>query len=304
MPSTVEIFQVDAFTQRPFTGNPAGVVPVADGLSVAQMQAIARELNNSETAFVLPAQGPDHDVHVRFFTPSTEVPVCGHATIATHHVLAEVQGRTGTSRQLTAAGVLRIEVERAGGGEAWIRMHQNAPVFESPLEGPDRAELLGAARLTESDVPPGLPIQAVSTGHSKVMVPIRSRALLDALTPDHGRLAALSRRIGCNGYYFFTVADPDPGCRVHGRMFAPAIGITEDPVTGNASGPVGAYLVAHGRIAPDAAGRVVFDARQGEALGRPGTVRVEVDCDRASGRPVAVSIAGHAVTVFRTQIAV
>jgi len=303
MEDSYRIYQVDAFTRTRFTGNPAGVVADAAGLDEAQMQAIARELNNSETAFILPPRGPDHDVHVRFFTPTTEVPVCGHATIASHYVRA-IEGTAveGTLHQLTGAGVLAVDVEPVASGDFRIWMHQREPAFGPVLDDEQRRALLAALHLNEDDLGQG-PVQIVSTGHSKVMVPLRDRALLDALAPDLAGLAALSRAIGCNGFHGFTLADPDPDTLAHARMFAPAIGIAEDPVTGNANGPLGAYLVQH-RLLPPAQLQSGLSGwiTQGEAMGRPGRVKVEVAVDPASLRPTAVRIGGDAVVAFRAEM--
>jgi PhzF family phenazine biosynthesis protein len=303
MEPSYRIYQVDAFTRTRFTGNPAGVVPDAAGLDEAQMQAIARELNNSETAFILPPRGPDHDVHVRFFTPTTEVPVCGHATIASHYVRA-IEGAAvqGTVHQLTGAGVLAVDVEPLERGDFRIWMHQREPVFGDILAGEQRGALLAALHLVDDDLGRG-PVQIVSTGHSKVMVPLRDRARLDALAPDLAALASLSRAIGCNGYHAFTLADPAPDTLAHARMFAPAIGIAEDPVTGNANGPLGAYLVQHGLV-PSAllSSGLSGWIQQGEAMGRPGRVKVEVAVDAVGRRPTAVRIGGDAVVAFRGEM--
>lgn len=303
MEHSYRIYQVDAFTRSRFTGNPAGVVPDAAGLDEAQMQAIARELNNSETAFILPPRGPDHDVHVRFFTPTTEVPVCGHATIASHYVRA-IEGAAvgGTLHQLTGAGVLAVDVEPLESRDYRIWMHQREPAFGAVLDDGQRRALLAALHLAEDELGQG-PIQIVSTGHSKVMVPLRDRTLLDALAPDLAGLAALSRAIGCNGFHAFTLADPDHDTLAHARMFAPAIGIAEDPVTGNANGPLGAYLVQH-RLLPPAQLRSGLSGwiTQGEAMGRPGRVKVEVTVDPATLRPTAVRIGGDAVVAFRGEM--
>src|SRR5687768_7858805 len=116
MPRRYDVYQVDAFTAVRFAGNPAGVVPDASGLSEVEMLAIARELNNSETAFILPADRDDHDVRVRFFTPTTEVPICGHATIAAHWIRAHLGVTEGITRQLTGAGILPVQIERGSDG--------------------------------------------------------------------------------------------------------------------------------------------------------------------------------------------
>lgn len=293
------IYQVDAFTTEKFRGNPAGVVPDADGLSEPEMRAIARELNNSETAFVLSPTADDHEVWVRFFTPTTEVPSCGHATIAAHYVRAlELSLPSCTVVQKIGAGILPVDVIKDAAGYR-IVMTQGAIEFGDPLETASVAEILSALGLESKARDERCPVQVVSTGHSKVMVGIRSRAILDLLAPDLTRLAEISRRIGCNGYYVFTLEAVVADVLAHGRMYAPAIGIPEDPVTGNANGPLGAYLVRHGLATPRD-GRLSFLARQGEAMGRPGTVEVEVDVE--GGEPKIVRVAGRAVVVFESEL--
>lgn len=199
----LRVYQIDAFTTQRYQGNPAGVVANADGLNEAQMQLIARELNNSETAFVLPARGDDHDVHVRFFTPTTEVPVCGHATIAAHYVLALEGGPAGVRRQLTGAGVQRIHTSRDD-GDHQIAIEQNAPVFHAPLDGDLVSELARALGLSTSALDPRCPPQFVSTGHGKVLVGLRDRATLQDLQPDAARLIALGPAVASKGYFAFT----------------------------------------------------------------------------------------------------
>lgn len=292
------LYQVDAFTTELFAGNPAGVVPNADGLGDDQMQAIARELNNSETAFVCEPRHTDHDVRIRFFTPTTEVPSCGHATIAAHHVRAvEKALPTCTVVQKIGAGILPVQVVRSGANYR-IAMTQAAPEFQAPLSSRQRDRIVRALGLDAGDIRGDCPVQIVSTGHSKVMIGIRALDKLHALQPDLAKLAEISRRIDCNGYYVFVLTPTDEHL-VHGRMFAPAIGIAEDPVTGNANGPLGAYLVRH-RLASPAEGTLVFRARQGEAMGRPGVVDVSVDVE--DGSPKTVRVAGQAVIVYQSTL--
>jgi PhzF family phenazine biosynthesis protein len=295
------VYQVDAFTTQRFAGNPAGVVPDAAGLSEAEMLAIARELNNSETAFVFPAEHDDHDVRVRFFTPTTEVPICGHATIAAHWICAHEGAPKGITRQRTGAGILPVEIGIDVDGRRRIWMTQAPASFAPAIEGEARDALLAALGIGPDAIADYGPIQVVSTGHSKVLIPLRSRAALDGLKPDLKALVRLSSQFECNGYYPFTLARPAPGFLSHGRMFAPAIGISEDPVTGNASGPLGAYLLEHGHIELDSGGKFTFEACQGEAMGRPGSVTVEVTRSDAADA-IQVRIAGEAVIVFRTEI--
>jgi PhzF family phenazine biosynthesis protein len=293
------LYQVDSFTTELFQGNPAGVVPDADGLTAAQMQAIAREMNNSETAFILPPTAGDHEVWIRFFTPAIEVPSCGHATIAAHYARAlEMRLPTCTVIQKIGAGILPVEIIREE-GDYRIVMTQGAIEFGEPFSGGQHDEIVAALGLDQGDLDDRCPVQIVSTGHSKVLVGIRERTVLDRLRPDLARLTELSRRIGCNGYFVFVLTDGSGEALSHGRMFAPAIGIAEDPVTGNANGPLGAYLVRH-RLVPAAGDRLAFKARQGEAIGRTGTVEVTVEI--TEGHPTVVRVGGRAVVVFKTEI--
>jgi PhzF family phenazine biosynthesis protein len=229
---------------------------------------------------------------VRFFTPTTEVPVCGHATVGAHYALALEDGTVGIRRQLTGAGVQQVEVVRRN-GDFVVRIQQGPPSFDAPL-APDRVrEVMAALGVSGDDLDFRCPLQCVSTGHGKLLVGLRSRARLTALAPDLARLAALSPAVGSNGYFVFTL-EPEDGddALTHGRMFAPAIGVDEDPVTGNANGPLGAYLVRYGLLAGER-GLATFRARQQAASGRGGFVDVEVRI--ANGAAAAVAIVGHAV---------
>lgn len=265
----------------------------ADALPANRMQDIARELRHSETAFVMAPEGNDHDVHIRYFTPTTEVPICGHATIAAHYARARWLGLgNAVVRQKTGAGIQTIGIE-VDGDDYRVSMEQGPISFSEPFGTEVRRRIAHGLGLAEHDLDETKPVQIVSTGHSKVMVPLRADVALDALAPDLGELAALSADIGCNGFFPFLVR---PGeAATDGRMFAPAIGIPEDPVTGNANGPLGAYLVKHRLMAHD--GRQLrFDGHQGRAMRRDG--RMEVRVAIARGEPVRVAIKGDAVILF------
>lgn len=291
------LYQIDSFTRKRFSGNPACVVPDATGLSDTEMQAIAREMNVSETAFIFPGEIASSDMTVRFFTPTIEVPICGHATIAAHWVRAYEGASDGTYRQNTGAGVLPVAIERDSQGTIRIWMTQQPAVFDAPVDDVVRDEIrsaLGVDHLSTIG-----PVQIVSTGHSKVMIPLPSAAMLHAVNPDLAALSRLSARIGCNGFFPFVLAKPEEKVFAHGRMFSPAIGIPEDPVTGNACGPLGAYLVEHGLITVEQGKTAEFNVRQGEAMGRPGLVQVQV---HRAGKTLRVRIAGEAVLVFSTTL--
>lgn len=297
---TYRLYQVDSFTKDLFRGNPAGVVPNADGLSVAQMQEIAREINNSETAFILSPTGSDHEVWIRFFTPSTEVPSCGHATIAAHYVRAWEMGLPSCRViQKIGAGILPVEIIRED-EDYRIVMTQGAIEFGEPFTRQQRDEIVAALGLSSHDLDTRCPVQIVSTGHSKVLVGIQERIVLNQLRPNLARLTEISQRIQCNGYFVFALGNDSGEVISHGRMFAPAIGIPEDPVTGNANGPLGAYLVQHQLVRIDVS-CLAFKGHQGEAIGRQGTVEVVVEIEE--GKPKIVRIGGRAIIVFKSELA-
>jgi len=293
------LYQIDSFTKEKFVGNPAGVITNADGLTSDEMQKIARELNNSETAFIFSSNSTEYDVETRFFTPTNEVPICGHATIAAHYARA-IENKLGTSRiyHKTGAGILPVDIVKEN-KDYKITMTQGKIEFGNIIEGIDRNNLLSALNISDEDLLESYPIQIVSTGHSKVMIGIKNIATLNEMKPNYDALSRLSNIIKCNGYYIFTVDSQDSDILIHGRMFAPAIGINEDPVTGNANGPLGAYLIHHKLINHDNK-LFVFKAKQGEAIKRSGIIEVEVNIE--NNEPVQVKITGEAVIVFKSEL--
>jgi PhzF family phenazine biosynthesis protein len=298
MARTYALYLVDAFTRVPFTGNPAGVVPDAEGLTPSEMQAIAREVGASETAFIFPADGSDHHLRVRFFTPKLEVPICGHATIAAHHIIAET-GRKPSARkavrllQKTQAGIHAVEVTLVQGSPR-VLMTQPVPEFSSlPVRIP-RDAMLEALGIDSGDLDDRFPIATAFSGEYTVFVPLKSRAVLDSLKPD---MTQLSQAFA--SYLLFTLDTGDASVLTHCRMFAPAYGVNEDPVTGMANGPLGAYLALHG-AAPSDERSFRFLSRQGVALGRPGTVEVLVEHE--GGKILSVQIGGQAVTIFSAKL--
>ncbi len=296
---TYTLYQVDSFTTEIFKGNPAGVVIDADGLSDSDMQNIARELNNSETAFFLSPADPSHDGELRYFTPTTEVPSCGHATIGALYAKAIEENLPDCSLMIkTGIGLLPMEIHRHG-NDYRIVMTQGRIEILDPLDETDRRDLLLALGIREEDLDDRCPMQIASTGHSKVMIGIASRKILNTIAPDNAQLVALSKRMECNGYFVFTFDTNQADCLTEGRMFAPAIGISEDPVTGNANGPLGAYLV-HNKIGQYEDSVFRFIGYQGESIGRPGKVAVEVAVK--DGMPSLVKITGEAVVVFTSHI--
>ena len=292
MKKEINVLLVDAFTSTPDKGNRAGVVFDASSLNAEEMQAIAALVNVSETAFMIPvADQAEYELEVRYFTPTTEVPSCGHATIASHFARSEALGLENTRVVAKiGAGILPVDIVTLD-GEKKIVMTQGAVSFTPAYSDAIRQKIFKALGIDEADIIAELPIQEVSTGHSKVMVPLRSVETLDALSPDMEELADISHEVGCNGYFVFSFNSEDDDCLTSGRMFAPAAGINEDPVTGNGNGPCGAYLSQYGRL-PDVE-KVSYRGRQGVAMGKEGVVEVSVY--RTAGRPTKVQVGGTAV---------
>lgn len=294
----IRLFQVDAFTRTPFTGNAAGVVLGGDALSSETMQAIARELNNSETAFLLEPRSDDHEVFVRYFTPILEVPICGHATIAAHYVRARILGLP-TSRVLQRSAVGLLPIDVIAEEDYRIVMTQQRPTY-GPRLAPFWHEQLAAALGVElAQLDAELPVRTVSTGSPKLLVPMTSSEALDSIAPNLRAIETLTRQAGANGVFAFTLRPSTDGVLAEARMFAPSLGIPEDPVTGNGNGPLGAYLVAEGVLQGDGVHR--FASLQGRAMRRPGIARVEVTV--TDGRVMQVRVGDEAVIVFETTYA-
>ncbi len=299
MPRTIQVHQIDAFTRLKFTGNPAGVVLDADGLADAEMLAIARELNNADTAFVLKADGPDHDLRVRFFTPRVEAAFVGHASVAAHYVLSAATGGTRRLRQKSRAGVVEVEI-RGNDAQRRIAIRQSAPPLGREINDRERLAVMDALALASADLDLQCPVKVVGTGGStRLMVGVRGAEQLRQLKPDVSRLTTLSAQLGAQGFFVFTLAPELPDVLVESRMFCPALGIAEDPVSGNAHGMLGVYLARHALLGP-ASPKLHFAGAQGHHVNRPG--RVEVELEQQDGAVVGVWIVGQATAIFETRI--
>ncbi len=301
--SGVRVFQVDAFTARRFTGNPAGVVLDADALSLPQMRAIARELGAPDCAFVLHPDDADHDVRVRFLTPHGEAPFIGHATLAVHAVLAAL-GESPRPRQKQQNG--RVNVQRlAAGSVPRIAIHQPPPQLLGAPDARALPPLLDALALTAADLDPRCPPRIAGVSGSRLLLGVTDGNVLARARPDASRLAQLSRQIGAPGVFLFTLRPLMSEVRTEARMFCPALGIPEDPVSGNAHGLLGTYLLQLGLLdsGPSVAvraGVLEFSGAQGHHVERPG--RVTVALNAPDGVLQSVSIIGDAVIAFATSV--
>lgn len=296
MNRSVRVFQVDAFTHQRFTGNPAGVVLDADGLSDAEMQALARELNHGDTAFVLRPDATDHDVRVRFFTPRREAGFVGHATLALHAVLRALD-LPPAPRQKQSTGIVQVAVEAGASGA--IAITQPPAVLRADIDAALLDEVLQALDLGRADLAADRTPMIAGSGSTRLLLPLRDGAVLAGLRPDLRRLAALSPAIGAAGFFVFTQRPALPDCDTEARMFCPALGIDEDPVSGNAHGMLGAYLLQQQALS--IAGDVVrFRGAQGHHMGRPG--RIDVELQLRDGALRSVQISGQTIVVFETRI--
>jgi len=295
----IQVHQVDAFTRERFTGNPAGVVLNADGLGEAQMLAIARELNNADTAFVLSPDGDDHSMRARFFTPRTEVGFVGHASVAAHYVLSRRQEAPRKLRQKSKAGIVDVEVRGTGENRS-IAIRQSAPPLGRELNDRERLAVLDALALATDDLDTRFALRIVGSSSTRLLIGVRGLEPLKHLKPDMTRLTTLSAQIGAAGFFVFTLTPDQEHHLTESRMFCPALGIAEDPVSGNAHGLLGVYLARHGVLKVDEQ-RASFRGVQGSYVHRPG--RVEVELEFKEGSVDGVWIIGQAVSIFATEIA-
>lgn len=293
-------YQLDVFTDRALRGNPLAVFPEADGLDGETMQALAREMNLSETTFVLPSAQATR--RLRIFTPGDELPLAGHPVIGTWWLLAELgavpnapaDGET-TVTQETGRGVLPVEIAFAGGRPTRVTMTQAKPEFGDAA--PDRDALARAlgADLTALAAEPAP--QIVSTALPQLIIPIATRDALAALPTGGtgGELAAFLRRLGSDCAMCYVATRTADGADVFARMFAPGLGVPEDPATGSASGALGAYLVTHGLVgSSDGTARVTV--QQGIEMGRASTIHVQVTAQH--GAITSVKVGGTAVRII------
>ncbi|WP_225771727.1 PhzF family phenazine biosynthesis protein [Inquilinus sp. Marseille-Q2685] len=293
VPRTLPFFLVDVFADEPLAGNPLAVVPEADGLEDDLLRRIARELNQSETTFLLAPTEPDAAARLRSFTPAgAEVSGAGHNALGAWWWLAE-SGRLGplgeglALRQQLGGRLLPVAVEARGGRLAAIGLTQGEP--QALAEHPEPAALAAALGLRGDDLLPGP--RTVSTGAPHLLVQARDRAAVAAAGPDAARLLAELHRAGAQGCYLYSLDPADPEAAAHARFFNPTVGLWEDPATGSAAGPLAWHLASRGLV--PASGELVIE--QGHALGRPSriAVRLESNPDGSS----RVELRGRCVTV-------
>jgi trans-2,3-dihydro-3-hydroxyanthranilate isomerase len=288
---------LDVFTDRIFGGNQLAVVLDGRGLSTGAMQAIAKEMNFSETTFVLPPERPDTDARVRIFTPAEELPMAGHPTIGTTYALARAGIVAPPVDSLTLGlgiGPTPVSLEWKGEELSFVWMTQQRPTFGEPAA--DGAAAAATLRLpAESVTGTGLPVQVASCGVPYLFVPLTTRRAVDSAVLDTDAYDAFRRAAGIDDvpvFLFSTESGADNGT-VYSRMFAPGAGIQEDPATGSACGPLGCYLLHNKVVTAERAGTMLNV--QGVRMGRPSYIHIAIGVD--GGVILSVRVGGQSVFV-------
>lgn len=281
---SLKFYQADVFTGQPFGGNPVAVFPDAEGLTDDQLQRIAREMNLSETVFVFPPTDPAAAARLRIFTPTQEIPFAGHPVLGTFYVLAHLkrisvqEGITRVTQECNI-GLFPIEVHTEHGRVVRVVMAQPKPELLEPITAIDELYLIASALGIPKHVIADAkwPLQVVSTGLPVLIVPVRTLTAARSITPDASAIIKICERFGANGIMVFTTVTVESFASVHARMFAPKIGILEDPATGSAGGALGAYLVHNGVVEVGPTTEILIE--QGYEIDRPSRILVQVESE-------------------------
>ncbi|HEY0762297.1 MAG TPA: PhzF family phenazine biosynthesis protein [Pyrinomonadaceae bacterium] len=303
--------QYDVFTDRKFCGNPLAVFPEAEGITDDQMMKIAREMNLSETVFVLKPESNEVLRRLRIFTPMREIPFAGHPIVGTWTALAQEgvvplpDGGNEWKRIFheVGIGILPVDIEFENGKPVQVVMTQGTfQIIKEIDDAHEQAEIARALGIAREDLDESLPIQVITTGLSCLAVPIRSLADLRDIRVDATLLADIYTRHGGTGCHAFARETMEVGAsRAHARFFAPADNIPEDPATGSACGALGGYLVHHGGLSLEPEdGRYKFVIEQGDFIHRPS--RINLDVKGQPGKVEEVKVGGQAVLVARGEV--
>ena len=293
----------DVFTEDRFGGNQLAVFVDGSGLDSATMQDIAREMNYSETTFLLPPE-QEGDFRVRIFTPVRELPFAGHPLVGSGYVIVAERMKPWTEPLTTVTletgvGPLRIEVQTEGTQLGRSTMTQPLPVVRgaySDIDGLAKALSLDPARIRQTETP----VETVYNGLAVLIVPIDSLDAIEKIKVDSNALAEISDRVGASTVLTFTRETLLPTSTVHCRVFAPAAGVTEDAATGSANGAFGYYLVRHKLVQIQAITRIISE--QGYEMKRPSQLYIDVDVDSVTGEATEVRVGGGVVIAGRGEI--
>ena len=293
----------DVFTEKQFGGNQLAVFTDGSSLDSATMQNLAREMNYSETTFLLPPENGG-DFRVRIFTPGQELPFAGHPLVGSAFVIVAERlkewSEPVTVLTLEAGvGPIRVEVGIEGGEPGRTTMAQPLPVVRgeySNISALAKALSLEAAQIERT----GLPVETIFNGIAVMIVPVESRTAIESIKMDSSALESISNEVGASTVLVFTRETVLPASTVHCRVFAPAAGVTEDAATGSANGPLGSYLVRHKLVEAAATTRIVSE--QGYEMKRPSFLYIDVDVDGATNEVIGVRVGGGVVISGRGEI--
>ncbi len=295
---TINVFHYDAFTNKPNMGNPAGIVLEADGLTEEEMQIIAEKVGYNETTFVLSSEVGD--IRMRYFTPGFEMDLCGHGTVGTLYALRE-KGLLEEKSNLTIetkAGILPIQIDVNENGETFIKMRQAAPQFKE-FTG-SKEELAHSIGLEVNDLDVSLPIVYGSTGNWTVIVPIKNLGACERMKPNNAAFPSVLKEIPNASIHPICLETYDEQAQMHGRHFSSAYaGTIEDPVTGTASGVMGAYYAMY--LEKDFDHEMELIVEQGQEINKDGRVTVYVTKD-VENEKLHIDIAGTAVYVKEFEV--
>jgi trans-2,3-dihydro-3-hydroxyanthranilate isomerase len=304
-------FQLDVFTDKPFAGNPLAVFPEGEGLTDEQMQDIAREMNLSETVFVLPPTEEKALRKLRIFTPARELPMAGHPVVGTWNLLARLgvvekidQDFTGTIEvfQELGIGVLPVEIEAEWGAPTKVIMTQGKFIAGQIVsDEASQARLMESLGLGIGDLNTDLPVQVMNTGIGSLAVPVRSLDALSRIKVNGNLLNDIYSEFGAVGAYVFTLETKEETSRAHARFFAPGDNIPEDAATGSACGALSSYLVHHGVVTEkDADDFHRFTVEQGDFMKRPSRIHAEIKGGKENVE--VAKIGGNSVVILQGEI--
>jgi len=289
----IKVFRVNAFTKEKNGGNPAGVLLNTPNLTDEQMANISKKLQVSETAFLYPSDKADYKT--RFFSPTVEVDLCGHGTIAAFFILALrneiLQNRETTITQETNIGILPVDILFSKNNKLTkVMMHQGKSTLKNVNF--EFSEIADSLNISVDDINTSLPKQLVSTGIYTLPICVKTFEILKNIKPDFDKVEELCKKINTGSFFVYTFETLEENSTYHARCFCPIYGVKEDPVTGTANGSVSSYLVKN---------QIVKDkkliAEQGDIIGRPGRVFIEIEND-------TVKVGGKAFIVEEKELEV
>jgi trans-2,3-dihydro-3-hydroxyanthranilate isomerase len=301
--SKKNFFIADVFTEKQFGGNQLAVFTDAQGLDTETMQDLAREMNYSETTFLLPPESGG-DFRVRIFTPAEELPFAGHPIVGSAYIIVSQKMKAWsepltTLKLETGVGEIAVAVKTEDGKAGFTQMNQPLPVVQAAWKDIER--LAKSLSVAPADIEStGLPVQVLFNGIPVLIVPMNSLAAVEKIKVDTSGLEAISAEAGAKTVLAFSMETLAANSTVHCRVFAPIEGILEDAATGSANGPLGFYLYFHKLVESKPTIHIISE--QGYEMKRPSLLKIELDVDAASNEVTSVRVGGDVVVSGKGEI--